>query len=40
MSIRVLVKNEAKRKNSDFSVFAFTESIPVFKYTPKANKEY
>jgi hypothetical protein len=27
-------------KNSEFSVFAFGDSIPVFKYAPKANKEY
>jgi ribosomal silencing factor RsfS len=40
MSIRVLVKNEAKRKKSHFSVFAFRDSIPVFKYAPKTNKEY
>jgi hypothetical protein len=41
MSIRVfVVKNEANRKNSDFLVFAFRDSIPVFEYAPKANKEY
>jgi hypothetical protein len=41
MSIRVLVvKNEAKQKNSDFSILAFRDSIPMFKYAPKANKEY
>jgi hypothetical protein len=40
MSIRVLVvKNSAKRKNSDFSFFAFRNSISVFKYAPNANKE-
>jgi hypothetical protein len=41
MFIRVLVvKNETKRKNTDFSVFAFIDYIPVFKYAPKANREY
>jgi hypothetical protein len=40
MSTRVFVKNEAIQKNSDFSVLAFRNSIPVFIYTPKAEKEY
>jgi hypothetical protein len=37
--VRVLVvKNEAEQKNSDFSVFAFRDSIPVFK-RPTKNTE-